>query len=69
MIVIFPMVAALATGLFLGCVLRASCATAVMSRSQERVWTRVLRRQAEDQQRAQQAETRGTWSKPTSTRW
>ena len=68
MIVLVPMVAALATGLFMGCVLRATCATAVRSRSQERVWTRILRRQAEDEQRAQQAAARDTWPEPTSTR-
>jgi len=69
MIVIVPMVAALAIGLFLGCVLRASYAVAVMSRSQERVWTKILRQQAAEQQRVQQAEARGTWSEPTARQW
>jgi len=69
MIAIIAMMAALATGLFLGCVLRASFAIAVTSRSQERVWTKILRQQAEQQQRAQQADARGTWSEPTARQW
>ena len=69
MIAIIAMMGALVTGLFLGCVLRASFAVAVMSRSQERVWTKILRQQAEEQQRAQQADARGTWSQPAARQW
>jgi hypothetical protein len=69
MIAIIAMMGALVTGLFLGCVLRASFAVAVMSRSQERVWTKILRQQAEEQRRAQQADARGTWSQPAARQW
>lgn len=62
MILVIPAVAALATGLFLGWVLKASCEAAAAARFQERMRNKIM-------QLEQQLETRGTRPEPPWRQW